>query len=117
LHSRINLPPGPVAAAAGPVRQATLNILLNACRAALPGSTVELDVDLNDDILHVQVRNHGASPPAAVLDASAPTHWPEGGGLGLWESRRLLGDVGGTLALAHAGGVTTASIDLPLRHP
>ncbi|WP_298292094.1 HAMP domain-containing sensor histidine kinase [Thiomonas sp.] len=117
LRSRINLPPGPVAAAAGPLRQATLNILLNACRAALPGSVIDFDVDLTDDVLHVQVRNRGARPPAAVLDASAPTHWPEGGGLGLWESRRLLGDVGGTLLLTHADGLTTAIINMPLRHP
>ena len=115
LQRRIDLPDGSVAVAAGPLRQATLNILLNACHAALPGSTLELDVDLLNDALMVQVRNRGTAPPAFLLAAVAPTSIPEGSGFGLWESRRLLSDVGGTLALTHVGGVTTATIVIPLR--
>ncbi len=115
LHSQIDLPPTSIAAAAGPVRQATLNILLNACHAALPGSTIEFAVNLLGDALHVQVRNRGTSPPAALLVAGAPTSMPQGAGFGLWESRRLLSDIGGTLTLVHAEGVTAATIDIPLR--
>ena len=115
LHSRIDLPAAQVPAAAGPVRQATLNILLNACHAAEPGSTLELEVDMLGDALRVLVRNRGTAPPAALLSDIAPTSFPEGSGFGLWESRRLLNDVGGTLKLTHTGGVTTATIDIPLR--
>ena len=115
LHSHIDLPATHIAAAAGPVRQATLNILLNACHAAEPGSTLELEVEVFGDALRVQVRNRGPAPPAALLLAIAPTRLPEGVGFGLWESRRLLSDVGGMLKLAHTGGVTTATIDIPLR--
>lgn len=115
LHSRIDLPAAQVPAAAGPVRQATLNILLNACHAAEPGSTLELEADMLGDALRVLVRNRGTAPPAALLSDIAPTSFPEGSGFGLWESRRLLSDVGGMLKLAHTGGVTTATIDIPLR--
>ncbi len=115
VQYRIDLPNAPIAVAAGPMRQATLNILLNACHAALPGSTVELDVDLHGGALCVRVHNRGAAPPAALLAAVAPTSIPEESGFGLWESRRLLSDVGGTLRLAHANGITTATIDIPLR--
>lgn len=115
LHSRIDLPQGSIAAAAGPVRQATLNILLNACHAAQRGSTIELDVAVRGEALCVQVRNRGDAPPAALLDAVAPTSIPDGPGFGLWESRRLLSDIGGTLTLVHAGGTTTATIVIPLR--
>ncbi|CAZ89764.1 putative Signal transduction protein (AoxS) [Thiomonas arsenitoxydans] len=114
LQTRFDIPVR-IPVAAGPVRQATLNILLNACHAAEPGSTLELEVDMLGDALRVQVRNRGTAPSAALLSDIAPTSFPEGSGFGLWESRRLLSDVGGTLKLAHTGGVTTATIDIPLR--
>ena len=115
LESRIDLPATPVPVAAGPVRQATLNMLLNACHAAVPHSALQLDVGVANDLLRVRVRNVGSAPPASLMADIAPSTVPDGPGFGLWESRRLLGDIGGALELSHLAGVTTALIEIPLR--
>lgn len=115
LDSRIDLPATRVPVAAGPVRQATLNMLLNACHAAAPGSALQLDVGVADELLRVRVRNVGSAPPVSLMADIVPSTVPDGPGFGLWESRRLLGDIGGSLKLSHAAGVTTALIEIPLR--
>lgn len=110
--------PERVAVAAGPVRQATLNILLNACHAALPGTALMFDAAVSTSgLLRISVRNQGEAPPDAMLTLSnpSPLSMPVQSGFGLWESRRLLSDIGGSLILSHEGGWTTALIEIPLR--
>lgn len=110
--------PERVAVAAGPVRQATLNILLNACHAASVGTALMFQADVSTSgLLRISVRNQGAAPPDAMLTLSniAPWSMPMVSGFGLWESRRLLSDIGGSLVLSHEGGWTTALIEIPLR--
>ncbi|MHB1669577.1 MAG: sensor histidine kinase [Thiomonas sp.] len=110
--------PESIPLAAGPVRQATLNILLNACHAALVGSTLVFAAELSAaaGTLRITVRNQGAAPPVTAMDGNSPSGLPSTSGFGLWESRRLLLDIGGSLTLSHAAGTTTAMIEIPLRH-
>nr|WP_288117992.1 HAMP domain-containing sensor histidine kinase [Thiomonas sp.] len=108
--------PARIPVAAGPVRQATLNILLNACHAALPGSVLGFRAEGSSaGLLRIAVRNQGPAPPAAMLSSLAPSSMPMASGVGLWESRRLLSDIGGSLTLSHEAGWTTALIEIPLR--
>jgi signal transduction histidine kinase len=115
LQTRFDIPDR-IPVAAGPVRQATLNILLNACHAAQPGTALTFRAeDSNAGLLRIAVRNQGSAPPAAMLSSIAPSSMPTAAGFGLWESRRLLSDIGGSLRLSHEAGWTTALIEIPLR--
>ena len=108
--------PEAIPLAAGPVRQATLNILLNACHAARRGSTLQFSAEITTPaVLRITVRNQGSPPPESVMDAPSLPGAHDLPGLGLWESRRLLSDIGGTLTLTHEQGWTTAVIEIPLR--
>lgn len=109
--------PDSIPVATGPVRQATLNLLLNACAAASPNTTMRLDATLfaGDMWLRIEVINHGAEPPKHVMRSSMRSMPAGRHGFGLWHSRRLLSDIGGILSLYHAAGVTTARIEIPLR--
>ena len=108
--------PDAIPLAAGPVRQATLNILLNACHAAERDSTLQFSAEITRAaVLRITVRNQGGAPPASVMDPPGHLGAPDQPGFGLWESRRLLSDIGGTLTLSHERGWTTALIEIPLR--
>jgi signal transduction histidine kinase len=108
--------PESIALAAGPVRQATLNILLNACHAAERGTTLQFSAEITGSAaLRITVRNQGSAPPASAMGAPGVSATRELPGLGLWESRRLLSDIGGTLRLSHERGWTSAVIEIPLR--
>ena len=108
--------PDAIPLAAGPVRQATLNILLNACHAAERDSTLQFSAEITRAaVLRITVRNQGSAPPASVMDPPGHLGAPDQPGFGLWESRRLLSDIGGTLTLSHERGWTTALIEIPLR--
>ena len=108
MDSRVHMEGLPtLALPAGPIRQATLNILINACHAAQPHSGLHLDVCVDAGDLLVQVKNTGAAPPPALNAA-------ENSGYGLRESQRLLSDLGGSLVLTHQHGETTAAIRIPL---
>ena len=115
MHEHLALPDA-IAIAAGPVRQATLNILLNACQAAERDSTLQFSAEITGaGVLRITVRNQGGAPPASVMDTPGPPGALDLPGYGLWESRRLLSDIGGTLTLTHQRGWTTALIEIPLR--
>ena len=103
-----------VALPAGPVRQASLNILINACNAAEPRSRLRLEVRCEDRALLVQVANKGPAPPSALLSDDVGLAAAQNNGYGLRESRRLLADLGGSLSLSHQDGETTAMIRIPL---
>lgn len=86
-----------------PIRQAVLNLLLNAVAASPEGSTVALSAAVTDRRLLVEVRDRGPGLPgdAAALLTGAADARPLNGrvGLGLWMTHRLLVDLGATICV------------------
>lgn len=103
LASRIEFQ---VALPSTPVRQAILNLLLNAVAAAPTGSEVTLRTTFDGATLRVAIQDQGAGMPESAAnlltggEASAPLR--DGGGLGLWTTRRIVADLGGTIDVARA---------------
>ena len=113
LADSLNLP-------AGPIRQAVLNLLLNACAASPMGQVVEFRASLRDEALMIEVADRGPGLPAeiaAILESEAEAVSPplEGHGLGAWMVSRLVGELGGKVrALPRDGGGTRIEITVPL---
>jgi signal transduction histidine kinase len=103
-----------------PVRQATLNLLLNAVAASPSGSAVTLTVSCLDDALLLSVADAGSGMPdhaIETLSGSAQTSpLVDGRGLGLWTTRRLIDDLGGVAVVERpAGGGTVVKLRIPFR--
>jgi signal transduction histidine kinase len=99
---------------AAKVRQAALNLLLNASAAAGRDGTVAFDAAMTEDGLRLSVRDDGPGLDAAALErllGSGPT--PEGGGLGLRITRDLVAGLGGRIVHARLDGVTEIAVLLP----
>lgn len=109
---------GPMPADGAAVRQMTLNLLLNACRASPPGGTVAMTAVALDHGLAVTVEDEGAGLPAEgaeLLRGKGAPPLPQGGrGLGLWTVARLLDRVGGGVEVGcgPAGG-TRVTVFVP----
>jgi signal transduction histidine kinase len=94
-----------------PIRQAVLNLLLNAVAASPEGSTVTLSAAVADQQLLVEVRDRGRGLPreaAALLTGAAHTRpLSAGAGLGLWMTHRLLGDLVATICVDYPEDIGT----------
>ena len=106
---------------AGPLRQAVLNLLLNACAASPRGAQVEFRADVDRGALVMTVADRGPGLPNDVgtilqsdgTDVSPPA---EGRGLGAWMVSRLVAELGGRVgARVRASGGTRIEIKVPLR--
>lgn len=89
---------GPVGVSAGLVRQALLNLLLNACAASPVGGQLRLKVSHQNSDLTIEIDDQGSGIGPefeAILEATAPPVAPHGTGLGLWVVRRLIDNLGG----------------------
>lgn len=92
---------------AAPVRQAVLNLLLNACAAAPENGTVRLVADhLDNRCIEIEVCDSGTGLTAttrAFLEGSGDlSPIRAGGGLGLWMVRRLMRESGGSIAVGES---------------
>ena len=102
-----------------PIRQAVLNLILNAVAAAPAGSEVCVSAEATPEELAITVVDRGAGLPAlaaAVLTSRSGTPPPlDGGGLGLWTIRRLVTDIGGQIVVDYpvAGG-TAVKLNIPI---
>ncbi|MBI1383733.1 MAG: HAMP domain-containing protein [Rhizobiales bacterium] len=84
------------------VRDATLNLLLNACAASPKGATIGFSAERRDGMLVVRVSDQGPGMPAplcAFLEDRARAGLPvdQEGGLGLWIVKRLLFEARGRI--------------------
>jgi signal transduction histidine kinase len=110
---------GKLPVAVGSVRQATLNLLINACAATPAGGVVTLRAIEENYSLMIEVGDEGPGLPAVLakyLVAEADETTPEGNGLGLWIVRRLVADEGGSIRVdreRNAG--TLISVTWPFR--
>ncbi|MFI5013810.1 MAG: sensor histidine kinase [Hyphomicrobiales bacterium] len=96
--------------AAGSVRQATLNLLINACAATPPGGTVRLSALTKDSSLTISVGDEGPGLPTEQVDylvAGSDDTPPAGGGLGLWIVRRLVAEEGGSIRVTASENLKT----------
>jgi signal transduction histidine kinase len=102
------------------LRQAVLNILLNACAASALRQEVRLEAWLQGDRLMVAVADQGPGLPAPfaeLLQAPAGAPLPsDARGLGIWTSARLIAGEGGRFRVDYpAAGGTVIRIEVPLR--
>ena len=97
--------------------QVFLNLVLNAIDATAKGGHIELTAEQDDAALLVTVRDDGAGiPPEQAGRLFQPyfTTKKNGTGLGLFVSRKLVGDHGGRIEFASRPGEgTTFRVDLP----
>ncbi len=101
------------------LRQALLNLVLNAIQASPRGSTVAIDVSSDGDGARVTVRDDGEGMTPEVLDRIRKPHFTtkEGGtGLGVAVARGLIEQHGGQLEFKSAPGKgTVATLRLPAK--
>ena len=88
-----------------PVRQAVLNLILNAVAAAPEGSEVRVSAEIIGEQLSIAVVDRGPGLPAMeakVLTGRSGAPAPlDGGGLGLWTISRLVADIGGQIEVEY----------------
>ncbi len=87
------------------LRQALVNLLLNAVEAAGESGWTTLACDMNDREVQLTVSDGGPGPPPEVADRLFEpfvTSKPDGVGLGLAASRRIVEQHGGTLTFSAA---------------
>jgi signal transduction histidine kinase len=113
--------PDEFAVPAGPVRQAVLNLLLNACAASPAGNDVVFEARTTGDGLRVCVCDRGSGLPpevARILEANGSDMAPpaEGRGLGAWMVNRLVRELGGAVrAIRPPHGGSRIEISIPAR--
>ncbi|MEC5292885.1 HAMP domain-containing sensor histidine kinase [Aurantimonas sp. C2-6-R+9] len=101
------------------VRQAVLNLLLNACAASPPGTVVSLSAEIRPECLVVTVDDSGPGLPAtaaAFLTAPEVARSPmdSGAGLGLWLVRRLANELGASIQADRSDfGGARVSLQIP----
>ncbi|WP_249779758.1 sensor histidine kinase [Bradyrhizobium sediminis] len=102
-----------------PIRQAVLNLLLNAVAATPDGSQVDMSAVAGLHELEITVADRGPGLPDAAAEIltsrrAAPPP-PDGGGLGLWTTSRLITDIGGRIEVGYpAHGGTAITLKIPI---
>lgn len=113
-----DLAEGKIDLPAGPLRQALLNLLLNASQASPAGSTVTLACRTTPDRYELSVSDQGQGLPAAarrVLSSGSKIHPPpDSRGLGLWVVRHIAEELHAGVSVAEGTpSGTTITISAP----
>lgn len=87
-----------------PVRDAVLNLLINACRASPEGREVGFEARIEGEVFIAEISDSGPGLPSNILEyierkgaGSAPLD--NRSGLGLWIVKRLCDEMNGTLSI------------------
>jgi signal transduction histidine kinase len=101
------------------VRDATLNLLLNACAASPAGTTILFRAVAGEESLDICVGDSGGGLPEPYrrfLEGGDPANGPPlaGGGLGVWIVRRLLDAVSGSARVEIAAMGTEIHLRFPV---
>lgn len=115
VRVEVAVPPLPVEADVGRLRQIVGNLLLNAAQAG--ARRVEVTGRVGEGVARLRVQDDGAGIAPDVrarLFEPFATSKPDGTGLGLAISRRIAERHGGTLELDGAGASTAFELRLPL---
>jgi two-component system OmpR family sensor kinase len=109
---------GELPIASGPIRQALLNLLLNASAATAETGTVSLSAVAGDRWLTIEIGDQGTGLPADIscilIDRDPGPAVRAGRGLGVWMVRRMVDELGGsaTIAAKMTGG-TAITLTIP----
>jgi signal transduction histidine kinase len=111
----------PVPVPAVPIRDAALNLLLNACHVSRDDGTVGFRVNVSDQMLLLNVSDSGTGLPEHVREylerpgaGSAPLD--RRSGLGLWIVKRLCDEIGARMEVVASGeNGTTIRLMVPLQ--
>jgi signal transduction histidine kinase len=110
--------PVPIHAQRDGVRQATLNLAINALEAMPGGGELRLALLREGGVAHIRISDTGAGIPAELQDRIFDfrfTTKPDGTGIGLYVARALLAPQGGSVRAAASGPRgTTFELTLPL---
>jgi signal transduction histidine kinase len=103
---------------AASVRDATLNLLLNACAVSSEGDVVSLNAQPTASGLNISISDRGSGMPEAYrnfLENGSSSGGPlkAGAGLGLWMVRRLLDSANGSIKVDASPTGTTIHLTLP----
>jgi signal transduction histidine kinase len=104
-----------------PIRDAALNLLLNACNVSRDDGTVGFRVNVSDQMLLLDVTDSGTGLPEHVREylerpgaGSAPLD--RRSGLGLWIVKRLCDEIGARIEVVVSGeNGTTIRLMVPLQ--
>jgi len=110
----------PIAADEEPLRQAFLNILLNACQAMPKGGTVSIATEWEkQEFVRVSIADNGVGIPPEDLDKIFQLYYttkPDGSGIGLAVVYRILQMHDGAIdVFSEVGRGTTMIVRLPVR--
>ena len=102
----------------GAVRQAVLNLLLNASAVTPEDGTVSLKAMSTENRLHIDIGDQGPGMPADIagilIDQDPGPAVRAGRGLGLWMVRRVVDDLDGSANIvAEENGGTTVTLTIP----
>lgn len=101
-----------------PIRQAVLNLLLNAIAATPPEGIVSLTAHSDNKRLIFSVEDQGPGFPdwaVPILTNSGPLPPSNRGGLGLWTIGRFVADLGGAISIATSDCGSAVRIEIPRR--
>lgn len=100
------------------LKQALLNVLINALEAMPEGGELQLKIALSDKVAHLVVRDSGAGIPPEVLDSIFEMQFTtktSGTGVGLFVARSVVEAHGGSISVRSSPGAgTELRIELPL---
>lgn len=114
-----NLLQDEVALPATSVRDAALNLLLNACAASPDGSSITFLARCRGDALEISIGDRGSGLPESYrhfLENGGPVDVPPkaGAGLGTWIVRRLVDAAGGSARVEAGSTGTTVHLSFPI---
>jgi signal transduction histidine kinase len=111
---------GALAVKGNPVRQALLNLLLNASAATTEGGEIGLHANQTNGYLRIEITDNGPGMPTdSIAVLTTPSPGPElraGRGLGLWMVRCMIDELGGTATVTRTPeGETSVTLILPAK--
>lgn len=106
---------------AGPMRQAIMNLVLNASSASPDHADIVLAINRTDEEFCIQVEDQGQGLPEVathILTAPIKSGVPDGiSGLGLWVVRQIADELGATLSVRpNSPNGTIVMMLVPYRH-
>ena len=107
-----------VALAENDLRSVVNNLIVNAVQASGSKAAVRVTLSCDEDALTITVADHGPGLPEGDVFEAFYTTKSSGTGLGLWLTRRLIDDAGGSITSGNRrGGGAVFTVRLPLpRH-